>query len=620
MSVSTNVAPQSHGHSEDTVPKQYTNIDLTPMIENLIIVDKDGRTIRFGDVMLPPQRKVIEKVNYALNHRLPFRCIILKARQIGISTVIEAIIFVLSMMIRRMSGLVISHDLDSSEHLLGMTQNYYDNFWLKDAYNQKNKSAKHLSWVESASSIRITTAKNATAGRSKTIRALHGSEVAFWDNAKTLMTGLAQTVPNRPFTFIFMESTANGVGNYFNAQWNKACSGKNSYIPMFFPWWTHPEYTASYLKLPHITGALDEEEIKLTKLLMRPPKAEWNDYQQESLTKLEIVDRLTWRRYAIEELCQGDLDKFKQEYPSTPEEAFIATGTNIFSPESLNIAYEPMLGIRGEAARGRGDKIEFVASNNGRLTLYKLPNPQQAYCIAADPTHSLNGDYAVAHILNRRTWEQVGIFRAKIEGKEFGEELAKLGKYYNWAIIAPEHLGGGIAAITSLQHLNYPNIWIHSKGEKVQGQMDNWYGWQMNHKTKAEAVSNLKYALNNRLTKFHDEQTFNEMVNFISLGDGKFGNSNEEEHDDCVTSYAIGVTVILYEQDELLTGEDMEPSTFNPVKNRQIKAVPNKETPQDQIDKIVMGGPVVEDEDIEPPVIWEEWQSVVDEEGVLDGI
>jgi hypothetical protein len=43
--------------------------------------------------------------------------------------------------------------------------------------------------------------------------------VAFWPEASTVMLGLRQTIPSTPGTAIIMESTANGMGNYFHQQW-----------------------------------------------------------------------------------------------------------------------------------------------------------------------------------------------------------------------------------------------------------------------------------------------------------------------------------------------------------------------------------------------------------------
>ncbi len=67
------------------------------------------------------------------------------------------------------------------------------------------------------------------AGRSRTVNALHGSEVAFWDHTAEMMLGLRQTIPNSPKSMILLESTANGVGNWYYDTWNAAVDGDNDY-------------------------------------------------------------------------------------------------------------------------------------------------------------------------------------------------------------------------------------------------------------------------------------------------------------------------------------------------------------------------------------------------------
>jgi intein/homing endonuclease len=143
-------------------------------------------------------------------------------------------------------------------------------------------------------------------GRSQTIHWLHASEVAFWDNPSTLMTGLRQAIPNTPTSAIFLESTANGVGNYFHTTWSEAVSGESEFTPFFFPWWQHYEYTADWLRLPTNVPFRADSEERLLRVLLRT----------HGLTDTDIKSRLIWRRWAIRNLAEGDLLRFQQEYPA----------------------------------------------------------------------------------------------------------------------------------------------------------------------------------------------------------------------------------------------------------------------------------------------------------------
>lgn len=278
-------------------------MNLTPFITRLKILDKNRNVIPFR--LNWAQQQYIETVEKMHDQGRPIRIDILKARQMGLSTATEAIMFALAFMYPNSHGVVISHDQDSYEHLLGMTKRYWETFFAKSLYHTDYKSRRELAWTETGSSITTATAKTLGAGRSQTIHALHASEIAFWPDPETLLTGLRQTIPNLPSTFICLESTANGVGNYFHTQWEAATSGDSEYIPLFFPWWKHPEYTAESARLPmHLITRTSDERVLHTYL------------RSQGLTPAECDSRLVWRRYALRDLCQNDLTKLQQEYPA----------------------------------------------------------------------------------------------------------------------------------------------------------------------------------------------------------------------------------------------------------------------------------------------------------------
>lgn len=514
---------------------------LLPLVSQLSIVQKDLTVVKFGDVINWAQLQLLAEVERLINEGKPIRIIVLKARQLGISTEIEALMFIFAFLFNRMRGLVISHDLDSSEHLLGITQNYWDTYPFKDLYSQKYKGAKRLAWHETQSMLRIATASNVRAGRSNTLHFVHASEVGFYDDPKTLMTGLGQAVPNKPLTAMFLESTANGVGNYFHEQWEAAEQGESDYVPLFFPWWKHPEYIAFDHKPLH---RLDDEEKLLSNYL-----------SSEGMPNDEIAARLAWRRWAIRNLTQNNTEDFHQEYPTTPEEAFVSTGKNIFPIQKLREVYVPMKGIIGRLVR-EGNKVRFQPDPTGQLTVFRWPDTDDlewgVYFVAGDPTHTTVGDYACGQVISRRTWEQVAVWRGKCDPNTFGEELAKLGRYFNNAMISSEIEGPGYATIAKLLHLEYPYIWKHRLADKLPGTFDERYGWSSTFKTKNEAIGNLLKVLVDKDIMIHDSKTFSEMKNYVQLPNGSFGNSNGEDHDDTVMAMAIAVTCTLYEAPTLM--------------------------------------------------------------------
>lgn len=516
-----------------------TDSFLLPLLSRLSIVDKRSQI-----VPLTPnwaQEIAIREIEKKLIDHRPIRVIALKARQLGFSTITEAIIYALSQVLPNSAGLVIANESDNAQHLLGMTQTYWDTDPWAPLFTTKYQAKNVLAWNETKSSIRTTTAGNKDAGRSKTVRNLHCSEVAFWDNAETVTTGLMQAVPDLPNTMIVLESTANGRGNYFHKQWMLAVRGESDYIPMFFPWWMHYEYRASYVKLPtYELGAYDPEEKLLLNLFENGLTVGANTYK---LPASVWADALAWRRWAILNKLNGDLIKFHQEYPSTPEEAFVATGLNVFPQIHLNKCFKGKQGRRGRLVR-EGARVVFVPDVAGPLTLYKLPSTNLElghYAIGGDASATMEGDYACAEVINRRTYEQVAEWRGRIDPGHFGEELAKLGIFYNTAILAPENEGPGFATVGWLQQLDYPNMFQSVVPDGLPGRYTGKYGWSSSYRTKDLAIGWLLRLLIEGGCTIHSRKLYDEMDNYVTLEGGGYGNAAGEDHDDTVMAFAIAV-------------------------------------------------------------------------------
>jgi hypothetical protein len=539
--------PEVIGELIPTVPDAWSTIEfssggkkhLAPLIDELFILTKERGVVRLGDVMNHAQRDFLTRCEAQLNKAGRIRACVLKARQIGLSTIIEAILFTLSVLYNNINSLVIAHEKDAAEALLLMTRRYWDTYIFHDFHDEKYAGRAQLSWSDTGSNLQIATAKNVNAGRSRTIHMLHASEVAFYDDPDTLMTGLRQSIPVRGLSAVFYESTANGVGNFFHRECVSSMKRQSEYEFFFYPWHEHPEYTAAYMP--------DEQQEKYAAL-------DDLDEEEQKLRLMGINDaRLIWRRYAIQNNCMGDVDKFHQEYPTTPHEAFVSTGRNVFPLENLLVHYVPKRGVRGILKR-RGQQVVFVEDARGWLTVYSKPSRDLSwgvYAIGADPTHTIRGDNAVAQVLNRRTKEQVAVYTRKIDPVAFGKDLQLLGTWYHTAIVAPEREGPGGATIGCMAGDNYPNIYQGSNVTSAKGHVTDALGWSTNSVTKHLAVQHLKRLVTEPLVDMggatygliiHHEQTLAEMRDFVTDEKGTgYENSGASAHDDHVM--ALGITV-----------------------------------------------------------------------------
>jgi len=562
-------------------------MDLVPHVKRLKIVLANTAVVPLASVLNEPQLHLLATIGEIVKANRPVRIVVLKARQLGLSTVIEAVLFLLSLSLPRMNSLVISHDKDSARHLKGMTDHYWDTYWAKRLYSTDINNRDEISFAHNQSSLQVATAGNLSAGRSFTFQALHASEVAFWPNASTLMTGLMQTLPDLPFTFAFLESTANGVGGYYYDTYQAAASGDSEYIPVFYPWFTVSKY--SFPGAPHIPDyRLDAEERILRKIGVSNA-------------------HLAWRRYAIVNKTGGSLDRFHQEYPSSPDEAFITSGTNVFPIGDLDVVYKATEPERGMLLRepAGSNTIRFhvdphAYTENQPFRVYRRPQANASYIVSGDPTRTISGDNATIQVIDRRTQEVVAQWRGKTDPSSFGDRMIEVGIYYNWALITLEINGPGSATIQRILTRDYPHVWQDQKADKDPGTLGHNYGWHSSQGRKNEAIGHLLRAVVEHDIVIHDADTYREMKNYITLDGGRFGNNSNEAHDDCVTSLAIGLTCLLYDAGNL---ESLPPGA-RPENNYQ-SVNPMKPQPR----SVEVGGSELILPDIHAPLPpWEQWE------------
>lgn len=563
-------------------------MNLVPHVSRLKIVLANRAVVPLSRVLNEPQLHLLATVGEIVKSDRPVRIVVLKARQLGLSTVIEAILFTLALSLQRHNSLVISHDKDSARHLLGMTKHYWDTYWAKPLYTTDYDNRNELSFKETQSNMTVATAGNLSAGRSFTFQALHSSEVAFWPNATTLMTGLMQTLPDDPMTFSFLESTANGVGGYYYDTYQAAASGESEYIPLFYPWFTVSKY--SFPHAPHIPDyRLDAEERVLRAIGVSNA-------------------HLAWRRWAIVNKANGSLDQFHQEYPSSAEEAFVTSGTNVFPVGDLDTIYKPLDPERGTLLRQPvgSNRVSFHVDPHAYVEhqpfrVYKRPQQNASYMVAGDPTRTLSGDYATIQVIDRRSLEVVAQWRGRIDPSSFGDKIIEVAIYYNWALITTEINGPGSATIQRIMTREYPHVWQDQKAERDPGTLGHNYGWHSSLNRKNEAIGHLLRVIVEHDITIHDPQLYNELKNYVSLGTGQFGNNDDTQYDDLVMSLAIGITCLLYEATSL---ESLPPGAR--AENNYLPVNPMKPQPRN----LEFAGEemILPDVDAERPP-WERWES-----------
>jgi hypothetical protein len=255
------------------------------------------------------------------------RALVLKGRQQGVSTYIGGRFYWRASHTKGVRVFILTHEQDATNNLFGMVERYHTHCpdLVKPVTGAAN--AKELSFEALESGYAVGTAGAKATGRSQTVQLFHGSEVAFWPNAKTHFAGVVQAIPDLPGTEILLESTANGMGGEFHERWQQAESGIGDYEAIFIPWYWQDEYS----RPAPPDFKMDEEE---------------QAYADAHGLRLE---QMVWRRAKIAELKDPLL--FKQEYPATAQEAFQLTGHDSF------IRSEAVLAARKNTCDGIGPLV-----------------------------------------------------------------------------------------------------------------------------------------------------------------------------------------------------------------------------------------------------------------------
>ena len=471
------------------------------------------------------------------NTRPTLYVIICKSRKQGFSTCTEAIFFKELHFSLGKVAMIVSFDADSATTINNMSDLFYQELpqFLKPAKRSSLSKGLLLENPRFDPSKPITpsndpglqckflieTADNKNAGSSYTINYLHLSEIAKWPgNIKETMTSLLNSVPQTN-SIVICESTSKGM-NYFKSLWDDAVLGKNSYIPLFVPWFDDEGY-----RMPYTGFELNEEELRI--------KEEYN---------LDN-DQLEWRRWAIKNKCSGDLDQFHQEYPACPEESFLSSGRPVFGItkvtrrlELLSKQYKenpPDVGYI-EVQNGR---YVFVPDKNGTLIIYEHPKPNIPYVIGADVAEGIRGgDYSVNQVCDNTTGNQVASQRLHTEPDRFAEEQIKLAKYYNNALVATEANNHGLTSIKHMQYLGYYNQYKRETYDEISGSKQQKFGFLTTTSTRPKLIDKARAIVRDEIFLVNDLATLQEMQTFIYAHSGK-EEAEQGFHDDCVLSFAI---------------------------------------------------------------------------------
>lgn len=502
------------------------SINTKQYIEKYIkIRDKSGKIInlQFNE----PQQRLYDIIKEQKLKNKPVRIVILKARQLGFSTIAESILFKETTTKFNVNTGIITHQDEATKNLFNMSKLMYECLPQEMKPAKKASNAQELIFDNDKgtglkSKIRCMTAGSQGVGRSYTYDNLHVSELAFWPgNKKTTMTGLLQAVPNLPSTIIIIESTANGF-EYFKEIWDGAVAGENDFIPLFVGWNELKDY-----QMPYTGFELTSEEIQLQR-----------DYNLS-------LEQLTWRRWCIRNNCSNDIEQFKQEYPITPEEAFISTGACYFNKEIIMGRINKIKNIK-PLRKGyfsysiNGNKIsdiEFIDDDKGYIDIYEEPKEGHPYVLGGD-TAGDGSDYFTGLVIDNSNSKQIAKLRHnKIDEDEYSRQIYCLGTYYNNALVGLEN-NYSTYPTKKLKEYDYPKMYIREVEDNIPEVIQDKYGFLTTKATRPIILAMLKEIFRDNINYINDLDVLYEGLVFIKNEKGR-PEAEQGKHDDLIMGLAI---------------------------------------------------------------------------------
>lgn len=499
-------------------------------IENCLkIKTKSGTVVPFR--LNDAQRKLYAVAKRQQDAGKPVRLIILKARQLGFSTLTEGLIFHACATRKNVNALIVAHREDATANLFRMSKLFYDELPAPVKPMLRASNAQELVFENPSklrserearpglrSRIRCATAGGRGIGRSDTLQCVHLSEYAFWpdgaDGKASTLAGILQAVPSLPGTMVVIESTANGFED-FKERWDAAVAGENDFEPVFFAWFENPDYS-----MPVVPGT------------------EWTPEERDLKAAYQLTDeQLQWRRWCIANNCGGSLDMFRQEYPASPGEAFLHSGTGVFDNEQIVLRLER---LPEPAGRGEFTDGEWTESETGAITLYELPEEGVPYVLGGD-TAGEGSDYFTAIVIDNVSGRIAAKLRQKYSEPEYVRQIYELGRFYNDALVAIE-TNFSTYPVMKLQEMEYLNQYSREREDTYTRQMKKSYGFRTDRQSRPRAIANLVEVFSSHPEWFTDRELLEEMLTFCYNEDHR-PEALAGKHDDLVMGAAITYAV-----------------------------------------------------------------------------
>ena len=549
----------------------------TEHLENLIRIDPEVWFSTFG-VIRDKRGKDIKPIANTLQKRMfahyrkcqledrPCKMIILKPRQKGASTCAQALTYHHMRKHQNLSGSLMGDISGTSDKVFEIYRRYAESDlfpWAEDGGSiADGGSLADIIKLKSRSNYGKETAGSKNAGRSGTIQVGNMTEVAFWpmQGERDPALGYLQSLYDGDnLSLVVADSTPNGPNGWFYRTWVQ----DNEWAKIFAAWF---EFDDSILPF-HSDAELEDFKETMT------------DDEYEEMERFDVnYEQLHWRRRVLQDKCNGDLSKFRQEYPSDPEECFLMSSRPRFHVSNLDKmvkianSVKPLIGTVGVQSDNKTGT--FTPDRLGNWKIYEEPvydskylisvdtctgEDQQMQGIAADPDyHSVqvwkapfedwHGDWHVPRL--------VALHHSRLDIGVLAQEIEGAARWYGNAFIIPEVNNSGLALLKYLLESGL-SVYRRRRYNDSSGMVEKSFGWSTDKVTRKTVIDHMAAELIEENFDIPDIDVLKEMKTFVISDKGK-PQAAPGHHDDHVLAAAIA----LYNIDSA--------STFKAPKKKKI--------------------------------------------------
>lgn len=518
-----------------------------------------------------------------INEQKPMFFAILKARQLGMSTLINGWIHWQTWRVRDIESIMVTHDKPLASSFIDRLRIFHEELpkvaGIARTLRAQTKTARvprdELYYNETRSKATTVVAKNAEARGRSTLHN-HLAEFAFYPEASELLGALmpqlpAAGSPARLQCSVIIESTPNGKNDFYS-HWQLAKSGNSDWVACFYPWFCAEDM---YSMTPPHGWKMSDEQRELCENLA---------HLRSGIDGIARVTpaQMYWYEYTLETECGGDQDRMDAEYPSDDETCFLLRSRSIFKHD-MRYLQATVVEAQKRAAdefkkagiilkpgqnflRGKLEyplpnspfgqrmmtveqlklKPKFVEDPSGPLCLWEPPVEGHQYVIGIDAASGLmESDNSVAEIIDVDSGRQVGEYCGKIPPEELADDAVAMGWWFNCALLYPEINSIGVVAMKRIKQVwLYPKLGREEKWDET-GLKTNKYGHFTNHDQKMILVSFMVYCVRNHFLAIASDALLSEMSTFVqSYSDG--GTETFEADANNKDDRVMGLALALY--------------------------------------------------------------------------